>query len=237
MKGRHQAGNNFASRDRQIIEHVSRFRMTTNSALKRLLFSEVQPNAVTKVTTRLCRKNILARYTLCHPRTYLTLGPIGAQQLGLPAHRTLPLGPQSLPTEYAVLAYSAFTDPPRLRLTAAELHDDYPWLPSPFRDFPHCRTPALSPVVLELLRVDLGGKPDHVIRKCSRDIDARMEIPEFAQLVRAGCFRLVIVTATAQKAASLRLALDHHVWPVGIQFHLAVVPDLLIILGASKDAS
>ena len=224
-----------SQRDRKIIDHVARYRISTNEVLHKFFFERRQPNAVSKVTARLCRAKLLARFTLCHPRSYLTLGPLAAQQLGIPLHRTYPLGPQSLPTEYAVLAYCSFASTPRVRLTLSELRQRCPWMPSPLLDFPYCLAPALDTPVLELIRVDLGGKPDHVARKCGADIQVRRPMPEFEQLVREGLFRLVIITGTTEKATAIRAALDEHIWPAGLQLHLAVVSNLLLLLGSTND--
>jgi hypothetical protein len=92
-----------------ILDHVLRYRMTTNQVVERLYFPAQKYNAVTKVTARLRRDRLLSKFVLCHPRVYFTLGPRAAQDLGVSPGRTCPLGPQSLPTEYAVLAYAVLT--------------------------------------------------------------------------------------------------------------------------------
>ena len=175
----------------------------------------------------MCRERLLAKHPLHHPQVYFTLGPRGAQQLGLPPHRACPLGPQALPTEFGALAYATLGPAYHHRLTTVELQERFPWLPAPMLDFPHCLDTSAQPPVLELVRVELGGTPDHVARKCDGDIQARRPIREFQQLLNDKRFRLVVVTSSAHKAAAIRTALDQHLWPDGLQIHLAVVTQLL----------
>jgi len=40
---------------------------------------------------------------------------------------------------------------------------------------PHCLDESRDPAVVELIRVDLGGKSDHVARKCHADIQLRRQ--------------------------------------------------------------
>ena len=221
-------------RDRQIIDHVARFRITTNEVLHQLFFKDQQHNAVTKVTARLCRAEFLRKFPLYHPRTYFTLGPQAAKQLGAPFQRTLPLGPQSLPTEYAALVYAAGKSHHR-RLTTQELEQFVPWLYGPFAEFPYCWDESSDPPALELLRVDLGGKPDYVARKCEADIEVRRPLSEFDDWVRQLRFRLVVITGTTEKAALIQAALEAHVWPDGLSIRLVVVPDLLHLTARISD--
>lgn len=215
-------------RDRRILDHVARYRVTVSEVLHALFFPSQFPNAVTKVTSRLCQQDYLRRFPLYHPRTYFTLGPKGAQSLGQSANRTLPLGPQSLPTDFATLSYATLGGTERYRLTVHELMTRWPsFTDKQIVDAPHCADESTGDTVLELIRVDLGGKPDHVARKCRDDIDSRRRLKAFNELLKQGGFRLVVVTGTTEKAAAIRDSLDQHCWPDGLQLHLAVVPDLL----------
>lgn len=217
-----------SARDRKILDHVARYRITVSEILHALFFPDQLPNAVTKVTSRLCQHDYLRRFPLYHPRTYFTLGPKSAQLLGQSPHRTLPLGPQSLPTEFATLAYSTLGRISHQRLTAKELAERWSWMNDrQLLELPHCLDDSAEIAVLELIRVDLGGKPDHVARKCVSDIHQRRRFRPFGHMLKQAEFRLVVVTGTTEKAAAIRDALDQHSWPPGLQLHLAVIPDLL----------
>lgn len=219
----------FSDRDRGIIEHTARYRLTTKEVLHRLFFDENEPNAVTKVVQRLCDEQWLRKYPLIYPSQYLIPGKRTAQALGLPSARTLPLGPQSLPTEFAILQY-ATDDAGVCRLTPGELVQLHSWYRHEWLIANHCLRRSDETRIIELMRVDLGGPADHVARKCHANIQTRTTLPQFETLVNESLFRVVVVTATTDKASSIQLALQGHLWPAGLRFHFAVVPQLLPLL-------
>lgn len=216
-----------SDRDERIIEHVARHRITTNEVVHKLFFASQQPNAVTRVTARLCHSGYLRKFPLYHPRFYFRLGPQSIQRLVLSEHRIRPLGPQSLPIEFGTLAWSTMGESYHRRLTPQELRNSCGWMDERLLALPHCLDESGTSPILELVRIDLGGRPDHVARKCVFDIQLRSRHDEFKDMVRHESVRLVVVTGTTDKAAAIRDALDGHLWPDGLAIHLAVVPDLL----------
>ncbi|MBA3313064.1 MAG: hypothetical protein H0T47_07220 [Planctomycetaceae bacterium] len=212
-------------RDQALLAHVARYRLTTVDVVQRLLRPNVSRNAIGKVLSRLCAAGLLHKYPLLHPTLYYVLGDGGAQALGIGTHRTLPLGPQSLPMEYGVLLYATLGSERRQRLTKQELLTRCAWLPAALAESPHCKD--IKQAVLELVRVDLGGPADHVARKCAADLREREKLREFSLLVKEGRFRLVIVTSTAEKSVAVRQALNRHEWPQGLRIHLSIVSQLL----------
>lgn len=224
-----------STRDVSILEHVARYRISTGEVLHRLFFKGCRANAVTKVTSRLCEIRHLRRYPLHHPRTYFTLGPDGARRFGLPLSRTRPLGPQSLPIEYGVLSCATRGRRLHQRLTTRELLEVCPELPDSLSDQACCLDETATPPRLELIRVDLGGRPDHVARKCLADIRARDGIESVQTLMAQGRFQLIVVTGTTAKAASIGESLDQHTWPDRFEIHMVVVPDLLPLIAGISD--
>jgi hypothetical protein len=222
-------------RDRQILEHVARQRLTTQQVLRHLFFPGRAVNAAIKVTQRLCQSELLERVPVLHRRCYFVLTVKGAKSLGVSAKRTGPLGVQALPIEYAALHYSCLADPHRRRLTAVELKSAFPWMEPAWTQAPHCvlATPSAAPG-LELLRVAYRAQADHIARKCRRDIQRRSDRREFQELVQAGRFRLVVIVATAEGAAAIRTALDAHAWPDGLEIRLAVLTQLAPLLGGVR---
>ncbi len=212
-------------RDHDILAHIARHRLTTVAVMQQALFPTDSYTAVAKVAARLCRGDYLRKHTLRHPVRYYVLGERGATLLGLGTHRTEMLGPQALPLEYASLLYSTIGQQPRTRLTREELQSRFPWLSRRWTDACHCFDEANQ--ILELLRVDFGGTADHVARKCVQEIHRRSPSHDFLKLLASGRFRLVLITATPEKGAALRMALNRHDWPLGLQFHLSVIPELL----------
>jgi hypothetical protein len=217
-------------RDIAIIEHVKRFRITTIEALRKLMFPSQGHAAVRKVTSRLCRHQRLNKYSLRHPRYYFTIGRRAALDLGVPLHRTQPVGPLSLPIEYAVLAYATLGPRYHRRLFATELRQELPWLARDRGESPICVDEAGQQRVFELFRVDLGGKPDHVARKCHADIQRRLRDRGFEQAVAQGHFRLVVVTGTQAKAQAIRKAIEQHLWPDALDLHFAIVNQLPLLM-------
>jgi hypothetical protein len=138
--------------------------------------------------------------------------------------RALPLGPQALPTEAAVLHYCLSGSRKRQRMTPSELVAKFPTWPSSLRAAPHALD---SQGVLELIRVDLGAPADHVARKCRADITRRLAVPEVEQLIQAGGLKLVVLTPSSPKAAAIRRSLAAKEFPETLTIHLAVIPELL----------
>jgi hypothetical protein len=223
-----------SGRDRDVIDHVARYRLTTFPVLRRTRLRGLSRSAAGKIIGRLCNAEFLQGYPLIHPTRYFVLGSQGAKSLGIGTHRTLPLGPQSLPMEYASLVYATLGIQPRQRLSRREILALCPWLPESLAAAPHCFDETHR--VLELLRVDLGGPADHVARKCLADINARRRLADFSSVVRSGKLRLVIITSTADKASALRQAIDRHDWPMELPIHFSIVPDLLSLTARKHDA-
>ncbi len=153
--------------------------------------------------------------------------------MGVSVHRAESLGPQSLPQEFALLSFATLGTNRRLRLNTVEVQQRCSWLPLALSVAPHCID---QKNILELVRVDLGGPADYVARKCAADVQKRTHFPAFLELVDAGQFRLVIVTATTEKVTAIRNALGNHLWPQGLLIHFAVVPQLLFLKGDEKNA-
>lgn len=224
-------------RDREILDHVARFRLTTNEILQRVLFDGQQPNAVTKVTARLCEHKFLASFPLIYPQQYYRLGERGAALLGLHESRTRPLGPQSLPMEYGVLLYATRRDQPLIRLTPIELRQRFDFFEPAWCEAAHVLRVAGRDAVMELLRVDLGGSADHVARKCFADAMSRWRSEPFQELIRRRAFRCVLISSTTEKAAVIQSSLEKHQWPEGLAVHLATVPDLLPLIPGGDRAA
>lgn len=224
----------FSSRDRKIVEHVARYRLSVIEVLCRRVLPGLSPNAVAKIANRLCRSGYLRKFTLLHPTRYYVLDTRGTQWLSGNSDRTGPLGPQSLPIEYAILVYATLGKQPHTRLTAKELMLEHPWITAKLANAPHCRDDQDG--ILELIRVDLGGPADHVARKCTVDMNKRWPLREFLPLVKQGQFRLVVITATPEKVKALRQAMESRQWPPGLRIHFSVIPQLLSLTANKNHA-
>lgn len=218
------ASRTLAAPLREVLADVDRFRLMTNEALLRRRFPNHTPNAVSKITAKLCRSGHLLSFPLFGGRRYFVLAKQSLHLLGAPERRAEPLGSQALPLHYGVLAYCCWAAEPRNRLTPSELLEKYPWMTNADLAAPYCYEKGK----LSLIRVDLGGSADHVARKCLEDVRRRTEHPQFRNLIDQDRFRIVIVTALAEKASAIDWALSADSWP--ITFHTAVITDLLPLL-------
>ena len=214
-------------RDRTIIDFVQRYRLATNRVIGTQLLAGVSENAVTKVTARLCSIGWLSRHMLVPPECYFRLGPAAISTFGLSARLCEPLGPQVMPIEYATLIYATQTNNPRRRLTVAELQTTMPWLGDDLAHAPYCLDGQGR---LDLVRVDLGGSPRHVVRKTLKAIEARLAVPQFQDLAIRSRFQVAILTTTTEKANAISQAIQTIDTQPGVRIHLAVVPQLSALL-------
>lgn len=215
-------------RDQAIIGHVIRNRLSTNEIIQTLFFSEqAHATSVTRVTARLCKTGWLASFPLVYPTNYFVPGKLATAAFGVSSTRSYPLGPQALPTEYAILEYIAARAGQVTRLFPEELLRLFPWYVLSWSVHPHCLRNESQGKVLELLRVDLGGPADHVSRKCLHDLRDRLLKQPFRDLLTEKRFGVVILTSSTTKAAAIESALTQHAWPDGVIFRIHSVPLLL----------
>ena len=217
----------FRLRQRSIIDFVVRYHLATNRVIGSQLLAEITPNAVAKVTARLCALDLLTRYMLIPPETYFRPGSRSIRILGLSARSTEPLGPQSLPTDYATLIYATLGNASRRRLTPREVDEYMPWLPGDLAQAPYCIDANGR---LDLVRVDLGGSPQHVARKTTAAAHERLDIPQVSELAVASRFQVVVLTTSAEKARAIARALSDCGCTDAVRVHLAVIPRLSFLL-------
>lgn len=220
-------------RDRDIIEHVVRDRITTNEVIQNRYFDDSHASAVTRATARLCAASWLSAFPLLYPTKYFIPGKLTASAYGLSIGRTYPLGPQALPREFAVLKYTAANSPNVIRLNNQEILLSAPWYQAEWMQASHCQREVDGKLVLELIRVDLGGPADLIARKCRKDVEARRKLQAFTEMVAEGRFSMVVVTGSTAKAAAIQAALSQHRWPTNLQFRLAVFVSLIPLLPRS----
>lgn len=216
-------------RDYEIFQHLLRYRLTTREILHQLFFSDSEPNAATKVTSRLVLHDYLRRYDLFPPRSYFVVGPQAARFLGISSKKAASLGPQALMREYGTLAFCCLSKEPRQRLTVSELQQRYPQLLAGGLDSSHYYLDNDGQTTrLAYIRVDHGGPPDHVVRKCREDFDARYRHEAFRPVIDNDRFLIAVVTATQEKATAIHEAIKRHNW--AIRFRIEVVSDLIHLM-------
>lgn len=216
--------------ERRIVEQVIRDHLATNDSIHHRFLADRHRSTVTRITSRLCNSGWLAETLLIYPRKYFLPGPLAVSAYGIPQQRQNPLGPQSLPTEYALLEYTGANAPDVTRVTPEELQPRYPWYRREDATTPHCLRVIENRPMLELIRIDLGGPADLVARKCRDAVLSRKVSVEFEKLVLSRGFSIVIITATSSKAKAIEASLTHHIWPDGLVFRINAFPSLIPLI-------
>ncbi len=226
MAGSRSRGARLQDRDFAILEHIMRYRVSTRDILHRKFFADSEPNAATKVTSRLVETKYLTRYPLVATQSYYTLGVQGAKVFGLPITRLGALGPQSLYTQLGILSYCHTPNATRQRLRVAELQEKHPGLLAKGVDSSQYAVDSTTtPTVLIHVRVDGGGPADHVMRKLKEDLKIRQQIALCRALIEKQRFGLAVVTYTDAKKQQILQRIQSEEWPCAIQ--LEVCPILL----------
>ncbi len=214
-------------RDLAFVDFVRRYRLATNRVVATQLLPGRSMNAVAKVTARLCSAQILTRYVLVPPENYFRLGCKTIGSLGVSSRLSEPLGPQALPTDFATLVYATSGNARRRRLTADEVAQYMPWLPDELSHSPYC---VDAKGQLELVRVDLGGSPQHVARKTTKASHERLDVPQISELATANRFQVVVLTTSEEKSKAISKALVACGCTDAVRVHIAVIPRLSFLL-------
>ncbi|TWU56012.1 hypothetical protein Poly51_17440 [Rubripirellula tenax] len=207
-------------RDLEILDHVRVYGLTTRDVLHRLFFDDSQLNAVTKVTTRLIRNGLLERHKIDHESVYYSYGPAACDYFGYSRNRTGGFGSQALPTRLAILEYCSAEPQIREKLTRGKIDKTQPKLLAKKVDAKNYFLevdPELGTKRLGLIVVCLGGPVDHAARKCKAEIDKRLEVPAFQQLIENRLFFIVMLTPSQAKADTLAASIKRRQFPVSVR--------------------
>lgn len=204
-------------RDRLILEHVGRYRLTTREIVQWLFMPQTGMNAVTKVLIRLKGARLLARHTLHDSRQYWTLGLAGAHQLGFSDKRTSAFGYSAIIEHYGVLAFCC--EPRMTRrelLTPQEFEERFPGHSHPsIQRAPYYVDEHQGVRRLGMIVVDRSGDPVRLVRKCMAEMRRRRElIPAFLSRFRNQDFVCSIVTGDPERKQVLERLLAQDKPPV-----------------------
>ena len=217
-------------RDYEILEHIFQYRVTTREVLRRQFFSDSEPNAVTKVTSRLVDGRFLQRFPLPGNSSYFRLGPAGVRIVGGQRKCAEPLNIQSLYNNLGILGFCFGSSNNRRRMTVAEVKADLPeLLQKKVEPTQYVLDAGEQGSRLTFVRVDGGGTGDHVVRKIRADIQKRIANPLCASLMQDRQFAIACVTYCDTKKADIdrRLSVEALACPVFVE----VVPLLNDLLG------
>jgi hypothetical protein len=224
-------------RDRCILGDVTRYRLVTNEWVLARYVPGAKPNAAVKITGRLVRDGWLSSHRLYRRRNYFTAGQRLVRYRGLSPERLRPLGPQALASHYSLLRYCMAAEVsdspaalPRL-LTRQEVMTSLPWLPLTLVHRSHILLGPEANPNWRMVRVDLGGRPDHLARKVARDLTQLFECSEAPPEVAQGGFTQVVLCSSSGKKRLIEQALAARPWPKGTRFQLGIVPELVQLVG------
>ncbi len=222
--------NDLGDRDRLILDDIELSKMTTNEFVLRQFMPNAKPNAVVKVTGRLIQQGWINAFPLFDRQKYFVLGSSTIKLRGLSTSKSRPLGPQTLASAYAIKKYFARTDPSLRLATDVQLQERFMWMDKPQLNTPQAIESNGSEDVLRIVRVDLGGPPKYIAKKCIRDLSSRQTKPEFNQLVSSSRVVLVVITSSEQKQDHIKTAIAKTKWPNVLRFQVYVVPELFHFL-------
>ncbi|MBX3412769.1 MAG: hypothetical protein KF708_08780 [Pirellulales bacterium] len=194
--------DSLSDRDLAILEHVARYRLSTDDVLTELFFPDAKTmSAVQSVTARLTRQRWLSKSQPLPRRNVYTLGP-GYTRLN-PKARIRPFTEQSLPAAMAILYYCVRNG--HKRLTMEELRSIDPGICEP-------GTRSSSLIVLShagglgvsLLLVDRASPTRRVLWKVKRTVRQRVTRSFYLELIRAKRFSVTILVPVPDRAVALQ---------------------------------
>ena len=192
-------------RDRQILDHVYRYRLTTREFLQREFFPDAGDSAVSKVVGRLVGAGWLREYRLGNGVTYCVLGRQGREAVGASAKRGRRFTEQSFPAAYGFLAFCVGQSV--RRLTSAEFGTAFPELCRERMKTGGYYVDARQPAGrLGTVLLDRGNHPKQLLRKLDRLLVQHYRSPGFVALIQAGRFCVTIITAWPVKQRMLETA-------------------------------
>ena len=189
-----------SDRDREILRHVARYKLSTIAMLHRLFCPQSQENAAAKIATRLSRSRWLRAYPLYERYKYLALTSKAVSALGAPRRSSGALGGQALTNAYGCLCYCVESG--ATKLTDQEFRLAFPNLDLPglaCENYCLETAPNSSALRLTLIKVDHGAAATRVVSRLKRGIVKRYGSPGFRGYIDAERFAVVVLAATAGK--------------------------------------
>jgi hypothetical protein len=216
-------------RDHQLLEFVGRYRIGTIALLGKACF---EPNAtaenVARVLQRLEQRMLIHRVVTVGGFSYCTPTRRTLELLGGEPRTPRPLTEQTLPVVLAVATYCVATG--ICRLTSHEFSEFYPelWRPG-MRSSSYALVDIENKLRLEMLIVDRGGAAHRINSRVRRVIAQRKGLPKFHALMKAGRFRITVLTGTREQSEKIHRRVSRQ--PFGpIEVKTFVIPELADLL-------
>ena len=214
-------------RDEEILEHLQRYRVSIKEVLHGLFFEDSEPAAVLKVMRRLTEAGYVATHSPKGLAQYFRVGPETIRMKGLNKKSGDPLGVDALPRELGVLLLCCTGKRRPKRLLVSEIAKKNPEIllgkqkRVTYLLFENAETGKTE---LCVARVDLGGAPHHVARKCEEDIKRLSQNEAIFTLMGKGQFCVELITASREKAEQIAASIRQRDFLV--PFRLSAQPTL-----------
>ena len=201
-------------RDRRILQHVARQRMTTVEAVQALFFPDNKRDAAKSTLRRLYGSP--PEYRFLHPepldarRVYYRLTPPGAKLIGAAKEAAQPLGVQARVERYALLWFFCIDRPQQRSIfDPRKFPDQFPIHGErlPRKAF-YLDEDDAGDVRLGYVLVDHRSDGRRLVRKAGQMLQRFLRRGWFDDFVKACAFELTVLTATEEKRATLLRALD-----------------------------
>ena len=220
---------NLSNRDLEILDFVARYRVGTDSMLKKSCFAEdTRIENVRRVLFRLEKRGLMRRVECGTTFDYFVMTRRGLGVLGLPKRTPRPLTEQSLPVQIAVASYCVGQKV--RRLTNSEFRDVFPELHRVgLQSSNYVLVDSDDGLKLTMLIVDRGGAARRIQSRVRRILAQRKGLPEFVDLIRGGRFRIVVLTGLPQQKAKIDRQIERSSFG-DVEVVSAIVPSLAEIL-------
>lgn len=212
-------------RDHAILDHVRRYRITTQEVLQMVFFPEQKIDAVKSTVRRLTGAGHLTDAPLYGTRKYYHLTTrTGRALFSLPDYFCRPLGEQALPQTFGVLCFCCLASEFRERFTREQFEAQFPDLASAQYPHPYYIDDDGEKKRLGCILVDQGADHKRILRKC-RDIvnDKKLSAP-FRGLIENDDFLIAIVTTRDTKKAAIEAAAERNAFRTRLR--VETVPSL-----------
>lgn len=218
-------------RDREILKHIARYRLTTDDVLLQLFFEHTEyQNAIDRVMKRLARQGWVRSYAYRGTSKYHMLGLKAARLLDAP-HFPRPFTEQTLPALVAVLCYCMRFGVKRIPERLFE--KDFPSLCFPeFSGVSYYANNTIDPPRnrLHLIIVDRNNTIRRLNRVISDALVRRYRMASFRDLIQQNYFALTLVTTSERRKRFIEGKLEDHGRMVPIR--VRVVPEYAPLLGS-----
>ena len=219
-------------RDRKILEFIALYRIGTVELLATACFHGTSHENITRVLRRLVGRGLIRKVDLSDDFSYHVMSPRGFQAVGMAARTPPPLTEQTLPIHLAVAQYCVKNG--LCRMTSREFTSTFPELCRPgMNSSNYVVISDGGKSKLQILVVDRGGAAHRIKSRVGRIIGQRKGIPDFASLMKAGRFRITVLTGTEEKKKKIERRVSRAKFsPVEVTSY--VIPELAELLMLRK---